>query len=160
MKIGIYKSHGQWGARGLLILIHHVKRAISLIWYKFTGHCLLTLDLTIYNTLFLLYFCLDWLWGRRRNSSGKQGMEEDWCGHHLSAWIQLLILRHPSLYIQTKSGVFLCIYCSSLRDSQIPLGFLFTSFFWPIIREHIHILCHRPDAARLSKKKPAIFIFT
>lgn len=157
MKIGLYKSHGQ---KVFLILIHHVKRAISLIWCKFIGHCLLTSDLTTYNTLFLLYFCLDWLWGGRRNSSKKQGIEEDWWGHHLSAWIWLLILRHPSSYIQTKSGIFLCIHCSSLRDSQIPLGFLFTSFSWPIITEYIHILCHRPAAARLSKKTPTVFIFT
>lgn len=65
----------------------------------------------------------------------KTGNQKNFFGHHLSAFIRLHILRHPSLYIQTKSGVFSCIYCESLRDSQILLGVLFTSFSWPITRE-------------------------
>lgn len=93
----------------------------------------LTLDLTPHIELFLLWFlpCLTMTW--EVAWLGRVGNEKDCFEHHLSAFIRLLIMRHPSFYIQTKSTVFLCIYGKSLRDFQILLGFLFTSFSHPII---------------------------
>ena len=142
------------------LLIHHVSRnSLSPIWWIFTGYCIWPWTESLINNDFHYIFTLTGC----DLGDGMAENDEECFGYHSSAFIRLLILRHPSLHIQTESGVLLCVYCQSLRDLQILLGFLFTSFSWPIIREfkereYIRILHHRPDAHLLPERQPGVLI--
>lgn len=105
-----------WSGRGVVVMVIHPSHKckqlqshlMNILW---TLH--LTLTWTTYKEWFSLYFfpCLPmtwevaWLW--------RAGKEEDCFEDNLSAFIRLLILRHPSLCIQTESDVSACIVIPS-----------------------------------------------